>query len=377
MTKKYSTLGLLNKRQAESLHSKLMYSIENISNCFLDGETQEIVVDMLPNCDEASVDETIRYLIEKEKNNRIIGARILKETEGTYLAEGNRKSYDIEHVFSTDGSVRRPFAVLLAQRLDAILLNIALRHQAEQRAYSSKISLQTLNKCKYLTSFPQNLHFVGEIPHALKTLEQVKKSDHIEDIVRLSPYALTPAVCFHCYAELSGHQLNQPVMLTALGVCHRHEASWRVGKHRLSEFSVREIALFGDNTYINEKRTAIYEEAWEFFRSLGFAGKIENASDPFYFSEDSAKRQHQIMGNMKYELVVDLGEFGGAFSVSSSNDMGDSLCKSFEIHDKDGKPLNSGCVGFGIDRWVYALLSAYGPESDTWPPSVKKILSIP
>ena len=32
----------------------------------------------------------------------------------------------------------------------------------------------------------------------------------------------------------------------------------------------------------------------------------------------------------------------------------------------------TGCVGFGLERWVIAFLSQFGAEPDNWPQSIKK-----
>lgn len=110
------------------------------------------------------------------------------------------------------------------------------------------------------------------------------------------------------------------------------------------------------------------------FLALGLSGRIETASDPFYFSEDAAKSQHQMMGNMKYELIVHSGESRGSFSIASFNNMGNSLTKPFEVMDTESKPVHSGCIAFGIDRWVYALLALYGPSYDGWPLRIREFL---
>ncbi|MGG1516561.1 aminoacyl--tRNA ligase-related protein [Paenibacillus oryzisoli] len=371
MEKKYATQGILTAMQAESLVSKLMYSVEGISNCYLDTDSQEIVVHTSVECDLALLENTIGQMMEWEKHHRIIKPRMYKESE-TSLGI-NRKLFDVDDVFVEDGSIRRNFAVQLFEKLDTLFLKLAYRHEAKLRKYPSMIPLQTLDKCKYITSFPQNIHLVSEIPHQLEVLKQVKEKQQIDEIARLSSYALSPAVCFHCYEELTGSRLDQPLVLTANGTCYRHEAPWRLGKHRLKEFSMREIVVFGDAEYVEALRKFYMEEVWGLFESLGLQGKIETASDPFYFSEDVAKSQHQLMGNMKYELIVSLGT--EAFSITSFNHMSDTLTKPFNVCDRDHNYLNSGCIAFGIDRWVYALLRTYGPEFNQWPQEIQSLLS--
>jgi len=375
MIKSYPTEGKLNAKQAQSLLSKLMYSIEGIADCKLDERTQGIVVDLLPEADEATIDETIGNLMEKERYNRIIGSRTyIKSEESVWPRNENKQP--IEDLFAADGSVRRGLAVTLFQQFDRVLQELALRHGAQLRSYPSMIPLATLQKCRYIPTFPQNIHMVSEFPHRFQDLNKVRETGDLEGISRLSPYALSPAVCFHCYAELSNKRLSNPLLLTARGTCYRHEAVWRLGKHRMNEFSMREIVLFGDSSFIEEKRKQFMESAWALFEALGLRGRIETASDPFFFSEESGKGQIQMMGNMKYELIVETEE-NGSFSIASFNNMEDSLCKPFEVLDDADKPMHSGCVAFGIDRWVYALLSRYGGDYARWPNGTKELLERP
>ncbi|MFC4102469.1 class-II aminoacyl-tRNA synthetase family protein [Paenibacillus xanthanilyticus] len=373
MIKTYSTSGILHARQAQSLLAKLIYSIEGISGCRLDEESQTIAVELLPGTAEGPIDETVERLIAKERSNRIIGARLYRETEDRVAAQAGMPD-GIHDLFAANGAWKRGLAVTLSEQIDRLLVEWSQRHHAQLRSYPSMIPVDTLHKCRYIQTFPQNIHFVSEFPHRLGELEKVREAGDLNELARLSPYALSPAVCFHCYAELSGSRLPEPLVLTSRGSCFRHEAAWRVGKHRLNEFSMREIVLFGDASFIEEERRAFMEEAWSLFERLGLAGKMETASDPFYFSEESGKGQQQMMGNMKYELIARAGEDGESFSIASFNNMDTSLCKPFEVLDAEANPMHSGCIAFGIDRWVYALLAYYGGEYDKWPSKVRETL---
>lgn len=370
MEKRYATQGILSFKQSESLVSKMMYSVEGISSCFLDAATQEVVVGLTAGSDLPLLDKTIEHLMHSEKNHRIFSHRLYKESEN--IDETSGTLHDVDSIFVNDGAVRRDFAVLLFDMLDSLFVKLAYRYEANLRKYPAMIPMHTLEKCRYIPSFPQNIHFVSEIPHQLESLERVKEMNHLQEITRLSNYALSPAVCFHCYEELSGSRLNQPVVLTARGTCFRHEAPWRLGKHRLNEFSMREIVFFGHDEYVDTIRRTYMDEVWHLFESLGLRGKIETASDPFYFSEDVAKSQHQLMANMKYELIAAIGS--DSFSIASFNNMSDTLCKPFDVCGTDNKPLSSGCVAFGIDRWVYALLKTYGTDFEQWPSPIRTIL---
>ncbi len=368
--KKFATQGVMSPRQAEALVSKIIYSVEGISDCFLDPETRQVVVGLNADCDVPRLEKTIGLLIGWEKDHRVFSHRVRKESAAADAP--GEPTHEVEPAFARDGAVRRGLAVRLFDALDALFVEWAYRFGAHLRQYPAMIPLRTLEKCRYIQSFPQNVHFVAEIPHRLDALERVKEAGPLGDIARLSSYALSPAVCFHCYEELSGRRLSEPEVLTARGACFRHEAPWRLGKHRLNEFSMREIVLFGDADYVETAREAYMDKVWNAFESLGLAGKMETASDPFYFSEDAAKSQHQLMANMKFELIAAAG--GEAFSIASFNYMGDTLCRPFDVCDPGGKPLHSGCIAFGIDRWVYALLRAHGTEYERWPARVRSVL---
>ncbi|MEK0316184.1 amino acid--ACP ligase [Cohnella sp. 56] len=372
MIKSYATSGMLNARQAQSLLSKLIYSVEGIADCRLDEDTQDILVDILPGTPEGPIDETVERLIDKERHVRLMGSRMYRQSERIAGQEGRPE--EIHKLFAENGSVKRGLAVTLTRQIDDLLIGWAQRHGAELRSYPAMIPVATLQKCRYIPTFPQNIHFVSEFPHRLQELEKVRESEDLNALARLSPYALAPAVCFHCYAELSDSRLHEPLVLTARGTCCRHEAAWRLGNHRLNEFSMREVVLFGDAAFIEDERKRFMEEAWDLFEALGLAGRMETASDPFYFSEESGKGQQQMMGNMKYELIVNAGADAGSFSIASFNDMDTSLCKPFGVLDGGANPMHSGCMAFGIDRWVYALLAYYGTDYGKWPPGVRNTL---
>ncbi|WP_245850925.1 PEP/pyruvate-binding domain-containing protein [Paenibacillus herberti] len=228
----------------------------------------------------------------------------------------------------------------------------------------------------YIKSFPQNLYAVSEFPHQNAVLEQVKDDDEYHKYLRTSNYLLSPAVCFHCYEELKNSTLNEPLLLTSVGTCFRHEAYWRLGEHRLNEFKMREIVFVGTPEYVEYIRNLIMEDIWEMFKRLGFSGKIETAHDPFYFPKDAVKQQYQLMSNMKYELVVNIKQKESSFSIASFNNVKDTLCKEFRIVDENNLFLHSGCVAFGIDRWVYAILALYGTDPYQWPESLLKELEM-
>jgi seryl-tRNA synthetase len=373
MIYRFRTADRLTKHQAEMLISKLIYSVEGISDCRLEDSTKDIVLQVTDEQTAETLEAVFEQLVKQEKGIRRLGKRVLKETSAAGMSPPALSEAELEAVYARDGSVRRDLAVLLAQAFSEQFLNLAIRHQALLRQYPSLIRREALAKCRYVETFPQNVWFVSEFPHQLEVLEQVRNTPDWDGRIRPNEFILSPAVCFHCYEELSGQVLSGPLLLTAQGECFRHEAPWRVGTHRMFEFSMREIVFFGSPDFVKAARDDLLENVWGLFGDLGLSGRIETAFDPFYFPEDGAKAIYQLMDGLKYELVATVQAPSGqidSFAVASFNDCKEALCKAYDIRDLAGGPLHSGCVAFGIDRWVYAFLSVYGTDVEDWPASV-------
>ncbi|GBF75032.1 amino acid--ACP ligase [Paenibacillus sp. 598K] len=368
MVFRYALHGRLNAAQAESLSFKLSYSYEQMSSCRYDESSHEVVVE-LDDPDHAPALATIvEKLIESSLKERQIGKRVICETE---KMEANVLGSVQRPVF--DGMRYEGAALAIFEAVDARLARLADGYASERRRYSASISLETMEKCNYVSYFPQNLYMISEIPHQYDALQQIKATGDYRQHARLGERALTPAVCFHCYEEFSDSIVDQPVVISSAGHCFRHEATWRKSSYRLKEFQMREIVYLGDEQTVSELRSAIMTEVWTLFCELGLTGRIETAADPFYYPQDNPMAFHQIMAEMKYELVAQTGD--EQFSIASFNHVHDSLTRQFRITDRSRQPVHSGCVAFGVDRWVYLLLCEYGPDLDEWPDRVKHILA--
>lgn len=370
----FNTKDLLTHEQGTSLVSKLICSFEDMNNCFYDETNYNIIANINDSKDIVEFNLIIERLIVVEKKKRVIKTRVIKENFINLNSDHTVHLDNAEIAILFDKMVKRDQILTLYNKIDEAILEIIKLFPVSFRQYTSLIQTEVLNKCSYINNFPQNIYLVSEIPHKIDIINQIKETENITEYVRSSPYALSPAVCFHCYDEFKGTKLKKPIMISAKGNCFRHEVHWRVGGHRLFEFSMREIVFIGDLEFVENTRNQIMDTVWSLFIELGLNGKIETASDPFYYSEDFAKGQHQLMANMKYELLVSTGKL--EYSIASFNNMKGSLCKPFEITNENGELLNSGCVAFGIDRWVYTLLSEFGLDIELWPDRVKNRLSL-
>ncbi|WP_181873213.1 aminoacyl--tRNA ligase-related protein [Fontibacillus phaseoli] len=368
----------LNEQQMELLYGKLIYSIEGIVSCIVDADNHEVVLDITDPERLPVIEDTITALQEEVKRVRTVKRRVIKSTQqgGITIQDAAVTQNADSHDFTLHKELGAEMPAVLFKALENVFTHLTELFGAEKRKYPSLILQATLSKLNYIETYPQNIYLVSEIPHQMETLESVRHHEHFERIPRLSGYALTPAACFHCYEELEGQVVNGPLVLASTSNCFRHEAPWRLGKHRMNEFNVKELAFIGDAEFVRATRLQAVEEIWALFTALGLEGSIETASDPFYFEEDVLKGQHQLMADMKYELICRLDGGKESFAISSVNDMRQSLCKAFDIRDRNGNWQHSGCVGFGIERWMYALFATYGNVLAFWPEPIRKLLGL-
>ena len=377
MVFRYRIADKLNDRQAKALVSRLIYSVEGITRCSLDEASGEIVFEGLAEEAVPALTDLLSRMAEEEKGIRHLTSRALRQTpDAPPLSDVPARRLEVEAVFAKDGSVRKGSAVQVMQALQTYFAKLAMKYDPHLRYYPTMMKREALEPCSYIQTFPQNLFFVAEFPHQLPVLEQVKDIDDPGSLTRMTEHVLTPAQCFHTYAELQGQTLAEPMIVTSQGTCYRHETPWRVGNQRMNEFVLREILFVGPADFVEETRRALMEDAWQSAVDFGLTARLETALDPFYFSEDAAKGTVQLMGDMKIELVVSVNDGQDQYAVSSMNNMREALCKAYDIQGPDGKQWHSGCTGFGIERWLYALLSTHGADLAQWPASVLAALKL-
>ena len=63
-------------------------------------------------------------------------------------------------------------------------------------------------------------------------------------------------------------------------------------------------------------------------------------------------------------------------SVASLNNHTGHFGKSFNIIFEKGEFVNTGCVGFGFERFVFCLFAQFGLDMAIWPESLREWLDI-
>ena len=84
------------------------------------------------------------------------------------------------------------------------------------------------------------------------------------------------------------------------------------------------------------------------------------ATDPFFDPRADPRFLMQKLEPIKRELV-----FEDRLAIASVNFHRDFFGETFGI-TVNGEPAFSGCLAFGVERWIYALLAHYGPAPEQW-----------
>jgi seryl-tRNA synthetase len=188
-------------------------------------------------------------------------------------------------------------------------------------------------------------------------------------------HCLAPAVCYHAYPEYEGKTVGaEPTILTALGRCYRYEDGNHVPLERLWEFNMREIIVLGTRDQVEQIRQSLVRRVSEYVAMLDVDSCIDVAADPFFTSADEGRRLMQQVGALKHELRLTVESDGRAIAAASFNHHHEHFGSRFDIKLADGSPAFSGCIAFGLERWVLALFSQFGVDEGTWGTSAREWL---
>jgi len=182
---------------------------------------------------------------------------------------------------------------------------------------------------------------------------------------RPTGFILEPVVCHNVYRALAGARLTDTRLVTALGSCYRFEGFRFAPLLRQWEFSMREAVLVGEPEALRALRQRILDATLTVCDELDLGGRLEIATDPFFVSEAGSARAFQAMQSTKLELRLDLGD-GAATAAASFNLHGTHFTEPMDIRGRHGELLETACVGWGIERWMAAVVARSGPDPSAW-----------
>ena len=143
---------------------------------------------------------------------------------------------------------------------------------------------------------------------------------------------------------------------------------------RMQLFRMHEYVRIGRPAGVTSWRATWLDKGLEMMRALGLDARVALANDPFFGRSGRMLAANQREQELKYELVVPITSEEAPTAVLSFNYHQDLFGSLYGITVR-GETAHTGCVGFGLERVVLALLKTHGLTPARWPRAVRELLT--
>lgn len=250
--------------------------------------------------------------------------------------------------------------IALRSTLETIISSWATDRGASCRLYPPLIDVADLADLDYFRNFPQ----LGVLTSGLHADAQQKYAGEAAAVEHfgsgeLEParYALPSAACFNAYLALRDSTIRSDQIITTVATCFRREREYH--SRRLLAFTMREIVFIGSRDHVLEQLAGMKSEVMEFSRRLGLPLRTETSSDPF-FEADGARALMAKLFPVKEEFVY--SESDDPVAIGSVNFHRNFFGERCRITLDDHWAF-TGCVAFGLERWISVLREQFGAEA--------------
>lgn len=234
--------------------------------------------------------------------------------------------------------------------IDAAIVAWAAAWSPEPVCAGPLLPTEVGERVGYLDSFPHLAAFVVGHPnvgdHGARESSGGRSTG-----VGLPGTMLGAAACHHVYAALRDSVIPGPMVFSIRAPCVRRESDFLPLRRQLS-FALREIVMVGDHQAVTRFLSEVTVRCQLLFERLGLTYKMVPATDPF-FGEERGKRLMQLIEPNKWEFVV------AETALASLNAPRTHFGEGLNIRC-DGRPIHSACLGFGLERWLHALVARFG-----------------
>lgn len=305
---------------------------------------------------------------------------ILREnlTSARYSGDPYRTLVDKEEVAETlpgvfllRGDFQRRFELL-----DRLFREHAYQHGADEQLTPTTLPVTSLIANGYLSDFPHHAIFAAPIRHDLTALEQIAALpsgdgaglQSLRQTLAPPQQVLAPTVCYHCFEAMRERKdVRNGAVLTALGHCHRFESKNLTGLMRLQHFRMREIIFLGRSQFVTDGLDGALNFIADCLSEWNITYRIVTATDPFFLGASERKAAYQSAFALKRELQLHIPHANAWVACGSFNNHKGVILAKYGIEIADTNDAASGCVGYGYERFLYALYSQLGFHAEAWP----------
>ncbi|AOZ01966.1 hypothetical protein BKK81_21725 [Cupriavidus sp. USMAHM13] len=249
---------------------------------------------------------------------------------------------------------------------------------AEVLRFPPAMGQRDFETSEYLQSFPQlagTIHsFCGDERGHRRLLARLQDGEDWTDQQQPSGVVLTPAACYPIYPVMArrGPLPEAGKVVDVLSYCFRHEPS--LEPTRMQLFRQREYVCLGSPERIVAFRQLWMERGQQLARALQLPLEVDVANDPFFGRGGKIVADSQREQKLKFELLIPVNDGAPPTACMSFNYHMDHFGALWDIRQADGGVAHTGCVGFGIERLVLALLRHHGLDPARWPSGVRATL---
>jgi seryl-tRNA synthetase len=374
----------LKKELHSNLHAHFEDRLKYLNNSilainFIDSKMLEISCDH--GADEVDISNTVREAVDValDANIDFIDEKIIFDnTSANYvpkdftheLIEKGYVQSSQDGFYSFFGPVKK-----LLDTIDRWFFEMAKELRCQDITLPSIISSEDLMTAGHFNTFPHHVYLVNNLDLTSKQEVHTNKicSTDLNDRSVHSGVCLTPSVCYNYFRLLKDKSITtiDQSMITARCNCYRYELSDVAPFRRQKEFDMREVVFIGVPGDVENIRMKLIERTWDIVMNYDIKAKVVNASDPFFLDDISARTAVQYNREMKFELQTFYSKHK-SIATSSYNLHSSSFVNAFNIN-QDKKVSVSGCVGWGLERWVLILFSRFSTNPVNWPSELQHI----
>ncbi|MFK7803183.1 MAG: aminoacyl--tRNA ligase-related protein [Anaerolineae bacterium] len=251
-----------------------------------------------------------------------------------------------------------PELIEVVNLLESRFLGWAGEVGAKDMHFPTLLSTESLNKFDYFRNFPHLGTVVSRINAG--ELEAYAAGEHSDSCIPTGHLAdghfvLQPASCYNVYLHFEDSQFNEAKYITTNGHCFRNEKEY-TRLTRLWGFHMREIVCIGSADEVKAHLVDGKQRILKIAEELDVTLTVEMATDPF-FDNQSKRKLMQKLFPVKEEFVTHDG-----VAIASCNYHRNFFGERCNINLAEDGFAHTGCVAFGIERWLHALLDRYGND---------------
>lgn len=268
---------------------------------------------------------------------------------------------------------RGPVFERILDGLDAILRRHAQDTGVPAVQFPPVMDRMIVERTGYMDGFPNLLgaihSFTGNEREARALGQRIAEGQPWGDALGATDVVLCPAACYPFYPTCRGTIPPEGHHVTLVGWVYRQEPS--IEPTRLRAFQVREFVRVGAPEVMVAWRDEWIERGLAILADLQLPATHDLSADPFFGRGGKILAAGQIEQRLKFEISVPVIPGAEPTACASFNYHQDKFGSAFGITLPSGETAHSACIGFGLERVVFALLKTHGFDPARWPASVR------